>query len=107
MEWNDRFKIANRKGRELQASQPRAVSARYDRRIGRVVITLNTNLDGAFSPRDGEGLEEASFAQLEAIEISPSRLGIAGIANQLLGVLLPAWGMNEAAGFGQLIIWRG
>lgn len=31
----------------------------------------------------------------------------AGVANQLLGVLLPAWGMNEGAGFGQLIMWRG
>ena len=52
MEQSDRFKTANRKGRELLASTPRAVSARYDRRIGRVVISLSTNLDVAFSPRD-------------------------------------------------------
>ena len=76
MEQNDRFKIANRKAHELHASHPHAVSARYDRGIARVVITLNTNLDVAFSPRDAEGLENASPAQLDAIEISLSGFGI-------------------------------
>jgi hypothetical protein len=76
MERNDRFELANRKARKLHSSLPRAVSARYDRRIGRVVITLSTNLDVAFSPRDAEGLQNASPAQLDAIEISPSGFGI-------------------------------
>lgn len=61
---------------ELQGSRPHAVQARYDRRIGRVVITLSTNLEVAFSPRDAEGLEEATPAQLAVIEISPSGFGI-------------------------------
>jgi hypothetical protein len=76
MEQSDRFELANRNAQELHASLPRAVRARYDRRIGRVVITLNTNLDVAFSPRDAEGLESASPAQLDAIEISPSGFGM-------------------------------
>jgi hypothetical protein len=76
MDHSERFKTANRKARELHASVPRAVNARYDRRIGRVVITLSTNLDVAFSPRDAEGLENASPAQLDTIEISPSGFGI-------------------------------
>jgi hypothetical protein len=76
MEQSDRFELANRKAQELNASLPHAVSARYDRRIGRVVITLNSNLELAFSPRDAEGLENASPAQLDAIEISPSGFGI-------------------------------
>jgi hypothetical protein len=76
MEQSDRFELANRKAQKLHTSQPRAVSARYDRRIGRVVITLSTNLEVAFSPRDAEGLESASPAQLDAIEISPSGFGI-------------------------------
>src|SRR5271156_449062 len=59
-----------------QSSHPRAVSARYDRRIGRVVIRLNSRLDIAFSPRDAEGLEDARPDQLEPIEISPSGFGI-------------------------------
>ena len=72
----DRFETANRKAEELRSSLPRAVRARYDRRIGRVVITLSTNLEVAFAPRDAEGLEGASPAQLDAIEISPSGFGI-------------------------------
>jgi hypothetical protein len=55
---------------------PHALSARYDRRIGRIVIRLSTGLDVAFSPRDAQGLERATAAQLNAIEISPSGFGI-------------------------------
>jgi hypothetical protein len=76
MELLDQFETANRKGRELQNAQPRAMSAQYDRRIGRVVIRLSTGLDVAFSPRDAEGLEHAAPAQLDPIEISPSGFGI-------------------------------
>jgi hypothetical protein len=76
MERSDRFELASKKAQELQDSLPRAVKARYDRRIGRVVITLNTNLEVAFAPRDAEGLEDATPAQLDTIEISPSGFGI-------------------------------
>lgn len=76
MESYDNFEMANQKARKLQASLPRAVSAHYDRRIGRVVIRLNSRFDVTFSPRDAEGLESATPAQLEPIEISPSGFGI-------------------------------
>jgi hypothetical protein len=52
------------------------VAARYDRRIGRVVIRLSSGLDVAFAPHDAQGLETARPAQLDEIEISPSGLGI-------------------------------
>jgi hypothetical protein len=73
---SDKFEQASRKGRALQSSQPRAVSAHYDRRSSRVVICLSTGLDVAFSPRDAQGLEKATAAQLSEIEISPSGFGI-------------------------------
>jgi hypothetical protein len=76
MDKTDRVEVANRKAQELQTSRAKAVKARYDRRIGRVVITLSTNLEVAFAPRDAEGLEGASPEQLSAIEISPSGFGI-------------------------------
>lgn len=72
----DPFQSALRKGRKMQASLPHAVAARYDRRIGRIVIQLDTNLDVAFAPRDAQGLEHATPAELGAIEISPSGFGI-------------------------------
>jgi len=76
MESHDKFKRANKRAKELQASLPRAVSAHYDRETGRVVIRLNSNLDVSFSPNDTQGLEKASPSQLDEIEISPSGFGI-------------------------------
>jgi len=60
----------------FRLSPPRAVRARYDRRRGRILIHLSTGLDVSFSPRDAQGLEKATAAQLEHIEISPSGFGI-------------------------------
>ena len=51
--------------------QPKAVSARYDRRVSRIVVALDNGLELAFPPRLAEGLEQATTAQLSIIEISP------------------------------------
>jgi hypothetical protein len=72
----DTFNAANRRAHKLQASLPRAISAHYDRRGRRIVIRLDSNLEVTFSPRDAEGLENATAAQLDPIEISPSGFGI-------------------------------
>jgi Protein of unknown function (DUF2442) len=53
-----------------------AVAARYDRRSGRVVVGLNTDIEVTFSPKTAQGLEHAKPAQLDTIEISPSGLGL-------------------------------
>ncbi|WP_255609353.1 DUF2442 domain-containing protein [Methylosinus sp. Sm6] len=53
-----------------------AVSARYDRRTGRVVIDLNTGVQVAFPTRLAEGLADASAADLSTNEISPAGLGL-------------------------------
>ncbi|MGA2047093.1 MAG: DUF2442 domain-containing protein [Terracidiphilus sp.] len=76
MEQPDEFELANARGRELQSALPRALSARYDRRIGRIVLHLSTGIDLAFPPHNAEGLEQATPAQLTPIEISPSGFGI-------------------------------
>jgi len=76
MDLDSQIEAANRRARELEASHPRAVSAHFDPRLGRVVIRLSSRLDVAFSPQDAEGLEAATPAQLEPIEISPSGFGI-------------------------------
>ena len=73
---DEQIERANRRAVELGAAHPRAVSARYDNRVGRIVIHLSSRLDVTFSPRDAEGLEHATPAQLEPIEISPSGFGI-------------------------------
>ncbi|MEO6966702.1 MAG: DUF2442 domain-containing protein [Acidobacteriaceae bacterium] len=72
----DEVQRANQRAKASAARAPRAISARYDRRLDRVIVRLNSNLDIAFSPRDAEGLEQAKPSQLEAIEITPSGFGI-------------------------------
>ena len=72
----DNFEAANRRAKDMQAAVPKALSARYDRDSGRVVIRLSSKLDVSFSPHDAQGLEQAKPSQLEEIEISPSGFGI-------------------------------
>lgn len=67
---------ANQRAREQQALFPAVVKVRYDRRVSRVVIQLASGLELAFSPRQAQGLEHASPAELVDAEISPSGLGI-------------------------------
>jgi len=76
MDFDRQIVLATEKAKELQLSQPRAVTARYNRRANRIVIQLNTRLEIAFSPQDAEGLEGAKPAELAPIEISPSGFGI-------------------------------
>ena len=72
----EEFERADRRAAGLRYAMPTAVAARYDRRLGRVVIRLSSGLDVAFSPRDAQGLEKATAPQLRDIEISPSGFGI-------------------------------
>jgi hypothetical protein len=57
-------------------SCPKAIHARYDRRVSRVVIALDNGLELAFPPRLAQGLEHATPAELGAIEISPMGDGL-------------------------------
>jgi hypothetical protein len=72
----DDFKRANRRAKDLTTRIPRAVSAHYDGKMGRIVIQLSSKLFVSFSPADAEGLEDALPSQLKEIEISPSGFGI-------------------------------
>jgi len=55
----DEIEAANKRAAARLAKTPTAVAARYDRRIGRLVIDLSTGLSIAFKPHDAQGLEEA------------------------------------------------
>lgn len=72
----DEAKRANVRAGRLRDAGPTAVSATYDCRSDRVVVTLSSGLDIGFSPHDTQGLETAKPAQLDLIEISPSGLGL-------------------------------
>ncbi|HXP86432.1 MAG TPA: DUF2442 domain-containing protein [Bryobacteraceae bacterium] len=72
----DDFEKANHRAKDLEARIPRALSAHYDRKTGRIVIHLSSKLIVSFSPADTQGLEGAQPAQLKEIEISPSGFGL-------------------------------
>jgi hypothetical protein len=76
MKSNDNIEQANRRAGELQAHAPRAVSARYDPKTGRIVIHLSSKLIVSFAPEDVQGLENTRPSQLNEIEISPSGFGL-------------------------------
>jgi hypothetical protein len=73
---DDIVEFANRRGAAKKAAYPAVVAARYDRRIGRIVISLDTGLDLAFSPHHAQGFENARPVDLDVVEISPSGLGV-------------------------------
>jgi hypothetical protein len=53
-----------------------AVSARYDRRSGRVVVDFDTGVQFAFPVKLAEGLADAAPESLSQIEITPAGLGL-------------------------------
>jgi hypothetical protein len=62
---------AETKLRAQLKGQPKAIYARYDRRVSRVIVGLDSGLELAFPPRLAQGLEHATAADLAIIEISP------------------------------------
>jgi hypothetical protein len=76
MALNNDLIVANQRGQVSSAALPRAVSAHFDRKSGRIEIRLSSKLTVSFLPADAQGLEHARRSQLEEIEISPSGFGI-------------------------------
>ena len=72
----DEFGKALERAASMRATKPRAMSARYDRRTDRVVVSLAKGLEIGFAPRAAQGLEKARPADLATIEVSPSGFGL-------------------------------
>ena len=73
---NEEFKKATARGKALKASTPAATEAYYDRRTKSIIVKLSNGIGIFFSPRDAQGLEDASPAQLSEIEINSSGYGL-------------------------------
>jgi hypothetical protein len=67
---------ANRRAAERQKTTPRAVSAKFDKRLGKVMVELSSGLMIGFRPEDAQGLEKARMEDLGEIEITPSGFGL-------------------------------
>lgn len=67
---------ANEAGRIAAETEPRAKSARYDRRTKRIVVELTNGCLFAFPAEYGQGLRGATEAQLSQIEVTPGGYGL-------------------------------
>ena len=77
MELTDaQIEAANERGRIAYATEPRAVSARYDAKAGRIVVELASGATFAFPPALAQGLCDASPEELAEIEVSPAGFGL-------------------------------
>jgi hypothetical protein len=67
---------AAERGRIARRAEPRAVSARYDRRMGRMIVQLTNGCTFTFPPRLAQGLESATAEQLAAVEVLGAGYGL-------------------------------
>src|SRR5262245_23069856 len=67
---------AERRGEHSLRNEPRAHSAGYDRRTGRVHVDLTNGCSFAFPARQAQGLEQASDEELAQVEILGLGLGL-------------------------------
>jgi hypothetical protein len=71
----EQFNAAKARG-EARMRGPRAESAHYDAGRDRVIVRLTTGVEIGFAPRDVEGLQGASTADLKAVEVEALGPGI-------------------------------
>jgi hypothetical protein len=64
------------RGRIAQQSEPRAASARYDRKTGRVIVELTNGCIFAFPPCMAQGLEAATDSDLATVQILGAGYGL-------------------------------
>ena len=67
---------AQERGRIAHQTEPRAASARYDRKNGRVIVDLTNGCTFAFPPRMAQGLEAATDDELASVEILGAGYGL-------------------------------
>lgn len=70
------IEAAVERGRITQQTEPRAASARYDRKSGRIIVELTNGCTFAFPPRMAQGLEAATDDELAAVEIMGAGYGL-------------------------------
>jgi hypothetical protein len=84
------------RGETARLAEPRAVTVRYDRALGRVVVELTNSCTFAFPPRLAQGLENASEDQLAEVEILGAGHGLhwetLDVDLSLLGLLAGLFG---------------
>lgn len=71
-----KINAALERGRIAQQTEPRAISARYDRKNERIIVDLTNGCTFAFPPRMAQGLEAATDDELASVEILGAGYGL-------------------------------
>ncbi len=66
---DEEIEAARQRGRVEEETEPRARSARYDRKTGRIVVELRNDCIFAFPARRAQGLENATDDELAEVEV--------------------------------------
>jgi Protein of unknown function (DUF2442) len=75
--WSDAgAEAARERGRIAMETQPRATSARYDARSGRIIVELVSGATFAFPPELVQGLCDGTPEQLADVQVSPVGFGL-------------------------------
>jgi hypothetical protein len=74
--FDDEYQDAVQAAAVADAFEPRAKSARYDRRTHRIVVELTNGATFLFPPELAQGLAGATAKDLAQIEVSPSGSGL-------------------------------
>jgi hypothetical protein len=72
----DEFDRANAQAAHRLDTTPRVVSAHYDPHTDRIIMSLSNGLEVSFPAHGVQGLETATPADLEQIEIDPPGFGL-------------------------------
>jgi len=67
---------AAKRGETARKNEPRAVSARYNKRLRRIVVALSNGCTFTFPPHLAQGLETATDEDLTQVEIIGSGYGL-------------------------------
>ena len=70
------FEAANRRGQEMLAKFPAALTVHYDSDLEQLIIALSNGKRLVVSPQTIRGLEKARPEDLVEAQISPSGLGV-------------------------------
>jgi hypothetical protein len=75
-DFDTEFKNAVRAAKQSDATEPRAIAARYDRKAKRIVVDLRGGASFMFPPELAQGLAGASAADLAKVTVTPSGSGL-------------------------------
>ncbi len=73
---DEQIDAALERGRIARVQEPRAAAARYDARLGKVIVELTNGCTFAFPARLAQGLESATDDQLAGVELLGTGYGL-------------------------------